>query len=170
MGGGGIFSTQASCCTPPFMDSCGSAMGGLSDMPGEAGLARWGVGWRRKQIARLQSKSSRVSSLDRPVPRGPLTRRGLQGAQRETSVHSSSLLFTAFSSSFSICGAVQSCTRAMASALTHLARGCMVAGLRHAAGANLLTMRAFTQRQQQVAFPRLPLCLSAPPSPLLWGF
>jgi hypothetical protein len=52
----GIFSTQASCCTPPFMDTCGSVMGGLSDLPGEAGLARWGGGWlAEKQIARLQS-------------------------------------------------------------------------------------------------------------------
>lgn len=48
----GIFSTQASCCTPPFMDTCGSVMGGLSDLPGEAGLARWGEGggWRRNKL------------------------------------------------------------------------------------------------------------------------
>jgi hypothetical protein len=46
------FSTQASCCTPPFMDTCGSVMGGLSDLPGEAGLARWG-GLAEKQNCKV---------------------------------------------------------------------------------------------------------------------
>jgi hypothetical protein len=52
----------------------------------------------------------------------------------------------------------------MASPPHPLGLRCMVAGLRHAAGSQPADDASFYHRQQQVAFPRLPLL------PLLWGF